>query len=119
VTSTTPAEHEVGEAPGPFAARRICLALAKRDEARSDRPDITGRDLTDVASGYGIHHCSGASHARLEANVAVAVTGGRLEGRRPAPGDAPRWTGAAAASQSGLGEPPVRFDGAGKRADRS
>jgi cytochrome P450 len=100
----------------------LCLASANRDEARWDRPDqpdITRSDLQHVAFGYGIHHCLGASLARLEANVAVAALVRRLEGLRLAPGDAPRWGGAAAVSQRGLRELPVRFDGVRNRADPS
>jgi cytochrome P450 len=88
----------------------LCLASANRDERRwrePDRFDITRTDLQHLAFGYGIHHCLGASLARLETQVA-------LEALVWLPGlslvdDRPSWGGAAALSQRGLRTLPVAF----------
>ena len=92
----------------------LCLASANRDEERwahPDEPDILRADLQHVAFGYGIHHCLGASLARLEAGVAINAMVQRFEGLEPASGDPPRWGGAAAVSQRGLRQLDVRFTG--------
>jgi cytochrome P450 len=88
----------------------LCLASANRDERRwrqPDRFDITRTDLQHLAFGYGIHHCLGASLARLETQVAldalVQLPDLSLVDTRPA------WGGAAALSQRGLRTLPVAF----------
>jgi cytochrome P450 len=52
----------------------LLLASANRDERRWPDPEVfdVGRDTSEhVAFGFGIHHCLGASLARLEAKVAL------------------------------------------------
>jgi cytochrome P450 len=50
----------------------ISLASANRDPAQYDRADELDlhRDAGNLAFGYGIHHCLGASLARLEGEIA-------------------------------------------------
>jgi cytochrome P450 len=82
----------------------LCLGSANRDEARWDRPDeldITRNDLQHVAFGYGIHHCLGASLARLEASVAIGTVVRRYPDLALATDDV-AWGGAAALTQRGL-----------------
>jgi cytochrome P450 len=89
----------------------LCLASANRDERRWERPaelDIERTDLQHVAFGYGIHHCLGASLARLEASVAVGTMVQRFV--NPAVVERPSWGGAAAVSQRGLRELTLSFD---------
>ena len=81
----------------------LCLGSANHDDARWDRPDeldITRSELQHMAFGYGIHHCLGASLARLETAVAVQalVELPDLE----LVGPEPEWGGAAALAQRGL-----------------
>jgi cytochrome P450 len=88
----------------------LCLASANRDERRwrqPDRFDVTRADLQHLAFGYGIHHCLGASLARLETQVALEALV-RLPDLALA-GDRPAWGGAAALSQRGLKTLPVAF----------
>ena len=50
----------------------VSIAGANRDPGANDEPDkfdLRRTDLKQVAFGYGIHHCIGASLARLEARV--------------------------------------------------
>ncbi len=108
---TTLAPIEVGEVTVPEGQTLfLCLASANRDERRwhdPDRFDVTRQDLQHLAFGYGIHHCLGASLARLETQVAlaalVAIPGLAVDG-----GGA-EWGGAAALSQRGLKTLPVTF----------
>ncbi|HTK64370.1 MAG TPA: cytochrome P450 [Pseudonocardia sp.] len=50
----------------------VSLTSANRDPAHFDRPDELDlhRDGGNLAFGYGIHHCLGASLARLEGEIA-------------------------------------------------
>jgi cytochrome P450 len=108
---TTLAPIEVrGVAVPPGETLFLCLASANRDERRwrePDRFDISRADLQHLAFGYGIHHCLGASLARLETHVALDALV-RLPGLALA-GDRPVWGGAAALSQRGLKTLPVTF----------
>ena len=73
------------------------------DDQRWERPDaldITRGELQHMAFGYGIHHCLGASLARLETAVAVRALV-ELPGLELV-GPEPEWGGAAALSQRGL-----------------
>jgi cytochrome P450 len=91
----------------------LCLASANRDESRWERPavlDIERSDLQHVAFGYGIHHCLGASLARLEASVAVGTMVQRFVNPSVAGDEKPSWGGAAAVSQRGLRELTLAFD---------
>jgi len=88
----------------------LCLAAANRDPQRWDRPnelDVGRQDLQHLAFGYGIHHCLGASLARLETQVAVGAALGLPELALAT--DEPAWGGAAAISQRGLQSLPVTF----------
>ena len=81
----------------------LCLGSANHDGERWDRPDeldIERRELQHMAFGYGIHHCLGASLARLETAVAVQALVD-LPGLEQV-GPEPEWGGAAALSQRGL-----------------
>jgi cytochrome P450 len=58
------------------------LFTANRDPGRFDRPDeldVARKDNPHMAFGHGIHHCVGASLARLEGRIAI----GRLLERFP------------------------------------
>lgn len=91
----------------------LCLGSANRDERRWERAaelDVERSDLQHVAFGYGIHHCLGASLARLETHVAVGTVVSRLEGLRVATSEPLLWGGAAAVSQRGLQTLPLAFD---------
>jgi cytochrome P450 len=74
-----------------------CLASANRDPAKwgphEGRLDVGRAGAAQhVAFGAGIHHCLGASLARLEGRIAM----GTLVRRFPAlelAGDAPAWNG--------------------------
>jgi cytochrome P450 len=73
----------------------ILFAAANRDPSRwadPDRFDIT-RELQELnqhlSFGFGIHHCLGASLARLEGRVALDALLTRLEGIRLDPSDTP------------------------------
>ncbi len=107
---TTLAPIEVrGVTVPPEETLFLCLASANRDERRwrqPDRFDVSRADLQHLAFGYGIHHCLGASLARLETHVAltalVRLPDLALDGR-------PVWGGAAALSQRGLRTLPIRF----------
>jgi cytochrome P450 len=81
----------------------LCLGSANHDGERWDRPDVLDierRELQHMAFGYGIHHCLGASLARLETAVAVQALVD-LPGLEQI-GPEPEWGGAAALSQRGL-----------------
>ena len=52
------------------------LGSANRDETVFDRPDefdIARRDDRQLAYGFGLHYCLGASLAAMEAQVALRV----------------------------------------------
>jgi cytochrome P450 len=71
------------------------LASANRDERQFDDPDLlnlTRKPNRHLAFGHGIHHCLGASLARLEGRVAINTLLQRLGGLRLAadPGSL-RW----------------------------
>jgi cytochrome P450 len=81
----------------------LCLGSANHDGERWERPDeldIERRELQHMAFGYGIHHCLGASLARLETAVAVQALVDLPGLERVGP--EPEWGGAAALSQRGL-----------------
>jgi cytochrome P450 len=108
-TSTQPIEVRGVTIP-PGQTIYLCLGSANRDDARWQRPDeldIGRRELQHMAFGYGIHHCLGASLARLETAVAVQalidLPGLELVGPEP------QWGGAAALSQRGLKNLHVRW----------
>jgi len=107
----TLAPIEVGEVTVPQGQTLfLCLASANRDERRwrdPDRFDITRQDLQHLAFGYGIHHCLGASLARLETQVALSALIALPE--LALAGDGAEWGGAAALSQRGLKTLPVTF----------
>jgi cytochrome P450 len=108
---TTIAPIEVGDVTVPEGHTLfLCLASANRDERRwrePDRFDITRQDLQHMAFGYGVHHCLGASLARLETQVALSALIALPELAQD--GDGARWGGAAALSQRGLKTLPVTF----------
>ena len=107
----SPAQFQSRTATGPIVLRGVTipphqtiylgLGSANHDQDRWDRPDVLDIDrgeLQHMAFGYGIHHCLGASLARLETAVAVqalvALPGLELVGPEP------QWGGAAALSSS-------------------
>jgi cytochrome P450 len=52
----------------------LLIGSACRDEREYENPDVLDirRDLrTQIAFGYGLHHCLGASLARLESRVSL------------------------------------------------
>lgn len=72
----------------------LVILAADRDPsvfADPDRLDVARDPNPHLAFGWGIHHCLGASLARLEGRIALR----RLFDRYPdlAPTDAPRWGG--------------------------
>jgi cytochrome P450 len=79
---------EVGGAvigPGEFAM--LLLGSANRDpEAFSDPDnfDVARADNNHLGLGFGIHHCLGASLARLEAQVALRALAERARVLEPA-----------------------------------
>ena len=107
----TLAPIEVGDVTVPEGQTLfLCLASANRDERRwrdPDRFDVTRQDLQHLAFGYGIHHCLGASLARLETQVALSAVIALPE--LALDGDGAEWGGAAALSQRGLKTLPVTF----------
>jgi cytochrome P450 len=108
-TSTQPIEVRGVTIP-PGQTIYLCLGSANHDDARWERPDeldIERRELQHMAFGYGIHHCLGASLARLETTVAVQALIG-LPGLELV-GPEPQWGGAAALSQRGLKHLHVRW----------
>ncbi|MFI6316610.1 cytochrome P450 [Nonomuraea sp. NPDC050556] len=71
---------------------QIALLAANRDPAvfaDPDRFDITRDNSRHLAFGHGIHHCLGASLARLQAEIAITRLLGRFPGLRLA--DLPEW----------------------------
>ena len=101
-TATQPIVVRGVEIP-PRQTIYLCLGSANHDEDRWDRPDeldIDRGELQHMAFGYGIHHCLGASLARLETAVAVQALV-ELPGLELV-GPEPEWGGAAALSQRGL-----------------
>jgi cytochrome P450 len=110
---TTLAPIQVGDVTVPEGRTLfLCLASANRDERRwrdPDRFDVTRSDLQHLAFGYGIHHCLGASLARLETQVALAAVIGLPDLALDGDGDGAQWGGAAALSQRGLKTLPVTF----------
>jgi cytochrome P450 len=108
-TSTQPIDVRGITIP-PGQTIYLCLGSANRDGDRWDRPDeldIDRRELQHVAFGYGIHHCLGASLARLETAVALQALVELPELELVGP-DA-EWGGAAALSQRGLKHLHVRW----------
>jgi cytochrome P450 len=88
----------------------LCLGSANHDERRWERPDeldIGRADLQHLAFGYGIHHCLGASLARLEASVAIGTVVARLDDIEVT--GTPQWGGGAALTQRGLRSLPITF----------
>ena len=117
----SPAQFQSRTATQPIVVRGVtipprqtiylCLGSANHDEDRWDRPDELdlGRgELQHMAFGYGIHHCLGASLARLETAVAVQALV-ELPGLELV-GSEPQWGGAAALSQRGLQHLHISWD---------
>ena len=98
------------EIPGG-ATIYLALGSANRDPSRwtdPDRLDIRRDGLAHLAFGYGIHHCLGASLARLETAVAITTV---LDLPNLSLGEPlPTWGGTAAVTQRGLKHLHVRFD---------
>jgi cytochrome P450 len=75
-------DMEVGDAEllkGEFAM--LLLGSANRDPAVFEDPetfDVTRVDNPHIGLGFGVHHCLGASLARLEAHVALPELIGRI-----------------------------------------
>jgi cytochrome P450 len=88
-TMRVPHERVVlgGQSIGPDEPVLLLLAAAHRDPAAYDRPekfDLHRRaDVDHLAFGGGVHHCLGASLARLEAEIALQVLARRLPELRP------------------------------------
>jgi cytochrome P450 len=93
---TTTEPVDLGGVALPKGARLALLfASANHDEAYF--PDAARFDLrreqtkSHLAFGYGIHHCVGASLARLEGRVALELLSTRLPGLRLAAGQGFAW----------------------------
>lgn len=81
---------------GVAAGDRVFLVIgsANRDERVFERPDDLDLDRDPnphLGFGWGRHHCLGATLARMEASVALAMLFGRYPDLRLA--EAPRWRG--------------------------
>ena len=76
-------DMEVGDAEllkGEFVI--LLLGSANRDPAVFKDPetfDVTRADNPHIGLGFGVHHCLGASLARLEAHVALPELIGRIK----------------------------------------
>jgi cytochrome P450 len=89
----------------------LCLASANRDPDRfpdADRLDLSRDASGQLALGHGIHYCLGASLARLETEVALAVLVERLPGLA-LDVDPASLTRRRTLRNRGLRELPVRF----------
>ncbi|MFE9660548.1 cytochrome P450 [Streptomyces sp. NPDC005955] len=90
----------------------LCLASANRDPERfpdADRLDLSRDASGQLALGHGIHYCLGASLARLEAEVALAVLLERLPGLALDGGPTASPPRRRTLRNRGLRELPVRF----------
>jgi cytochrome P450 len=80
-------------APGELVI--VTLLAANRDAAQHDDPhvlDITREPRQHIGFGHGIHHCLGATMARLEARIAFEALVRRCPGMRLAvPADELVW----------------------------
>jgi cytochrome P450 len=59
----------------------VCIAAANRDHERYSSPELldVDREATrHLAFGYGVHHCLGASLARMEGRIALTSLLGRF-----------------------------------------
>jgi cytochrome P450 len=103
---------EIGGVTIPIGAQVIiCLGAANRDADRYSNPDALDIDRVEtrhLAFGHGIHHCLGATLARMEGQLALASLLRRFPQLRLAvPADELRWDHGDGLVLRGLSELPV------------
>jgi cytochrome P450 len=86
IPATTNAPVQVGDVTIPAGQVVLpVLSAANRDSVRFEGPgklDVTRKDNAHMAFGHGIHHCLGASLARLEGRIAITHLLDRFPGLR-------------------------------------
>ncbi|MFG1926495.1 cytochrome P450 [Cryptosporangium sp. NPDC048952] len=83
---TTVTDVEFGGTRIPAGEMVLCsLAAANRDPATAERPeqlDVSRGEIGHLAFGHGVHHCLGASLARIELRIAYPALFRRFPGLR-------------------------------------
>jgi cytochrome P450 len=86
IPATTNAPVQAGDVTIPAGQVVLpVLSAANRDSVRFEGPgklDVTRKDNAHMAFGHGIHHCLGASLARLEGRIAITHLLDRFPGLR-------------------------------------